>query len=245
MQTIEAVQTSPILAVLEDFWSVLRAEHGLPAVTLVIASGSHKNKPGDLTMGSFNPARWTTGTAGELRDEIMIAAESFKDGAIEVLDTMLHEAAHVLARARGIKDTSRAGRYHNKRYKALAEELGLVVACDTVIGWSTTSVPDATAERYRKHLEALGAVLSGHRRHEADVFSVQAPSAPQDAPEGGDEDPAADPDAGDDGGKSGGKRGLYVCVCQPPRKLRVSKSVAELGAILCGVCGVDFSPDGA
>src|SRR6266542_4043035 len=38
-----------------------------------------------------------------------------------VLATMLHEAGHGLAAARNLKDTSRQGRYHNAKYKALAE----------------------------------------------------------------------------------------------------------------------------
>ena len=42
------------------------------------------------------------------------------------MEVMLHEAAHALAIRRGIKDTSAAGnRYHNKRFVALAAELGL------------------------------------------------------------------------------------------------------------------------
>src|SRR5512135_2801935 len=52
---------------------------------------------------------------------------------------MLHEAAHALATRRGIKDTSAAGnRYHNKRFVALAAELGLrgPDTPDKVTGWS-------------------------------------------------------------------------------------------------------------
>jgi hypothetical protein len=44
------------------------------------------------------------------------------------LATLLHEAAHGLAHVRKIPDTSRQGRYHNRRYQVLAEELGLDVA---------------------------------------------------------------------------------------------------------------------
>jgi hypothetical protein len=40
-------------------------------------------------------------------------------GAREVLATELHEAAHGLAAARGIRDTSRQSRYHNARYRRL------------------------------------------------------------------------------------------------------------------------------
>jgi hypothetical protein len=62
-----------------------------------------------------------------------------------VLGTLLHEATHGLAHARGIRDTSRQGRYHNKRYAQLATELGLQVAEVDPIGWSATSVPETTA----------------------------------------------------------------------------------------------------
>ena len=55
----------------------------------------------------------------------MISGEGLRRTAHDVLGTLLHEAAHALAHARGIKDTSRQGRYHNKHFKTLAEELGL------------------------------------------------------------------------------------------------------------------------
>jgi hypothetical protein len=57
---------------------------------------------------------------------VLISGEGFGRGPPEVLGTLLHEAAHGLAKTRGIKDTSRQGRFHNLRYKALAEELGLI-----------------------------------------------------------------------------------------------------------------------
>jgi len=46
------------------------------------------------------------------------------------------------ARSRpGIKDISRQGRWHNARFKAHTEELGIEVAEDPRIGWSPTSIP--------------------------------------------------------------------------------------------------------
>ena len=72
-----------------------------------------------------------------------------------MLGTLLHEAAHALADARGITDTSRQGRYHNKKYALLAAELGLEVAEDSRFGWTVTTVPAATAERYASQLAAL------------------------------------------------------------------------------------------
>ena len=57
----------------------------------------------------------------------------------------LHEAAHTLATQRGIKDTSAAGnRYHNKRFAALAAELGLRSpdTPDKITGWSSCTLTD-------------------------------------------------------------------------------------------------------
>src|SRR5208283_155330 len=84
----------------------------------------------------------------------------------EVLGTLLHEAAHALAAARGIKDTSRQHRYHNTKYKTLAEELGIAVAFDPTIGWSITTVPDHTAEDYADQLTALQAAMTLWRTDE-------------------------------------------------------------------------------
>ncbi|MFD0359908.1 hypothetical protein ACFQZZ_00375 [Nocardia sp. GCM10030253] len=44
---------------------------------------------------------------------------------------MLHEAAHGVARACGVQDTSRGGAYHNAKYRGIAREFGLIVARQT------------------------------------------------------------------------------------------------------------------
>ena len=80
------------------------------------------NSPG---YGHHAPGRWNA--AGEQYAEIMISGEGLRRAPADVLGTLLHEAAHALAHARGIKDTSRQGRYHNKHFKAHAEQLGLTV----------------------------------------------------------------------------------------------------------------------
>jgi hypothetical protein len=81
-----------------------------------------------------------------------------------VLGTLLHEAAHGLAHARKISDTSRQGRYHNRRYATLAGELGLDVAHLQPIGWSATSVPEADRRPLRQDADradgGAGAVAS-------------------------------------------------------------------------------------
>ena len=99
--------------------------------------------------------RWThaqpAGRSGVLHRGLPALAEVLSEvrawplGAVDVLGTLLHEASHALAHVRGIKDTSRQGRYHNRRFRDLAAEVGLAVREVPVIGWSDTHVPDATA----------------------------------------------------------------------------------------------------
>ena len=128
---------SAVVRVLEDTWSAIRARHGeVPAVVIIIASGTDRKQP---VWGHHAPGRWHTGHGQ--RAEIMISGEGLGRTPHDVLGTLLHEAAHALAAARGIKDTSRQGRYHNTKYKMLAEELGITVTFDPAIGWSITSRP--------------------------------------------------------------------------------------------------------
>ncbi len=54
----------------------------------------------------------------------MISGEGLARTAREVLGTLLHEAAHALAAARGITGTSRQGRYHNRKFATFADRAG-------------------------------------------------------------------------------------------------------------------------
>ena len=94
---------STILKVLEDTWMEIRRRHPeIPAVVIIIASGTGGKH---TRLGHHAPGRWNV--AGEQRAEIMISGEGLRRSAREVLGTLLHEAAHALAAARGIQDTGR------------------------------------------------------------------------------------------------------------------------------------------
>ena len=148
---------SGIVRVLEDIWRAIRARHGeLPAVVIIIASGTERKQP---VFGHHAPGRWHAGN--EQRAEIMISGEGLRRTPRDVLGTLLHEAAHALAAARGIKDTSRQHRYHNTKYKMLAEELGITVTFDPTIGWSITIGP----RRHRRGLR--GPARRPASRHDA------------------------------------------------------------------------------
>lgn len=151
---------SLVVAVLERAWTAIHARHpDVPTAVLVVASGASGRQ---LTLGHFAAGRWHAATSDEAQAEVLVGGEGLGRGPAEVLGTLLHEAAHGLAHTRRIQDTSRGGRYHNRRYAALAREVGLDVANVHPIGWSATTVPAATAAPLRP----------GARRHGAEPAPV-------------------------------------------------------------------------
>ena len=102
----------------------------------------------------------------------MISGEALRLTPPEVLAVILHEAAHALAYARGIKDTSRQGRYHNKHFKTHAGLLGLAVEHDQRHGWSASKITGDTetayarpARRPRRRHDPVAARRNHHRTH--------------------------------------------------------------------------------
>jgi hypothetical protein len=153
---------SLLLGCLERTWQAIRGHHPeVPNAVLVVASGSDGKR---LNLGHFAAHRWHV--HGADRHEVLVGGEGLQRGPTDVLGTLLHEAAHGLAQARGIQDTSRQGRYHNRRYAQLARELGLQVATQPPIGWSATTLPQPTANEYAAQLGELAAALVLWRRLE-------------------------------------------------------------------------------
>ena len=95
--------------------------------------------------------------------EVLITADGLAGSATDALGTLVHEAAHAIAFQRGIKDTSRQGRYHNKYFKAIAEEIGLEVSRDPERGWSVTALSEPAAVAYRDTLAQLAGTLRASR----------------------------------------------------------------------------------
>ena len=225
--------SSPTLITLEQTWAGIRRRHpGLPAVVVVLAAGSIGAPRGMLRLGHFAAMRWDHD--GATLPEVFVGGEGLARGPLDVLGTLLHEAAHALAHVRGIKDCSRQGRYHNRRYAALAVELGLDVAEIGDLGWSATQPTSTTAVGYAAELAALRVALIIHRHAEG-----QAPADPT----------AGTPEPGD--GKDGDTRRVpggrpsnnngHTCACQCGRRIRVSPTVLAQAAITCGRCGHPFT----
>jgi hypothetical protein len=211
---VDRTAASRLLAALEHAWTAIRGHHpDVPQVVIVVASGSDPRSR-RLNLGHFAAARWQLTDQATDRAEVLVSGEGLQRGPVDVLGTLLHEAAHGLAHARTISDTSRQGRYHNRRYATLAGELGLDVAHVQPIGWTATSVPESTASRYVEVLAELAAALVLWRRAEQ-----VSPAGP------------------------GRSRNALACSCACGRRIRVARSVLELAPILCGGCAQPFEPE--
>jgi len=145
---------------------------------------------------------------------VLVSGAGLQRGPIDVLGTLLHEATHGLAYVRKVSDTSRQGRYHNRRYAILAGELGLDVAHLQLIGWSATSVPEPTAACYVEVLAELAEALVPWRRPERASPAATIRS-----------------------------RNALACSCSCGRRIRVARSVLEQAPILCGACAQPVEPE--
>lgn len=208
--------TLPVLRALNATWNVIRKNHPeIPEAVIALASGSMG--AGEAVWGHWYPGRWV-GDAGKVeRAELFMAGERLSFGGTGVLETLLHEAAHAVARAREISDTSRGGRYHNQRFAKLAGELGLTAELAGTIGYSSTKLTEATTKRYRAQIAALDKSITMARRSESRAVAT--------------------------GRKSNNNGEAVECAC--PRKIRVSESTLAEGPILCGVCGSEFAGEGS
>jgi len=154
---------SPVLQALEAAWEDIRQRHpDVPPAVMVLASGSAGRS---LKLGHFAALRWVRGS-DELA-EVLVGGEGLRRGGRDVLGTLVHEAAHGLATARNVADTSRGGRYHNARYRDLARSLGLSCEQAGSFGWTETDVPDGLATRYQTTLDRLDEALVVYRRAES------------------------------------------------------------------------------
>ncbi len=201
---------SMVVAALERAWQQIRAYHPeLPQVVVIVAAGGETAR-GLFKWGHFAAGRWHV--AGANRPEVLVGGEGLQRPTREVLGTLVHEAAHGLAHARRVQDTSRQGRYHNRRYADLAVELGLQVDHDQRIGWSITRLGDVTATSYAATLADLEAALVLWRH-------AETPSR-----------------------RTSSSRNLLACACGCGRRIRVARNTLEQAPIVCGACDGLFEP---
>lgn len=145
---------------------------GIPDTVIVVGASGVTRK--QQNHGHFQPKSWKLrgGDDKELYGEIFLAGESLERGAVGTLGTILHELAHAYCHAKEIKDTSNNHRYHNTKFKEVAEDFGLELEKADVIGWSVTTVPDETTKVYEREIESLESAIRAHRLSFADLAAL-------------------------------------------------------------------------
>lgn len=197
---------SHLVAALEATWREIQRRHtDVPDVVATLAGAMDR-------YGHFAPHSWQT-QDGSHAHELFIGAEGIERGAVGTLGTLLHEAAHGAALVRGVKDTSRQGRYHNAKFKAIANEFGIDVEQVGNIGWSKTSVPERTQRDYAEQIALLDEAIVAHRRTSSAASNIGSTS----------------------------NNGI-AAECQCGRKGRFSNSAFNQGPIICGLCMQPFEP---
>ncbi|MFL0028508.1 hypothetical protein ACJBCE_36910 [Streptomyces sp. NBUL23] len=234
-----------LIAALEKCWTAIQKNHrDLPPVLFISGTGVPRRqteKPRKstdapkrrhyVTRGHHWADRWAVAEEEHRLAELFVAGETIRDGGEEVLQTLLHEAAHALAHVRKIQDTSKGDpRWHRKEFAQLARETGLEPPrrSEKPLGFSNAVLTDATRKKYAAIIRQLdGAALPGLGGADE---------------EGTEEEP---PDAPETPGSTNGKRVKVTCGCLPePRAFPVTPKVLAEGAIICGLCGEPFTLPG-
>ncbi len=135
------------LKFLEDAFDVLNKkyfENTLSKCAITIQSTP-------IAHGHFTP--WEAWSDSEKNyNEINLGAESLKRPVDETIATLIHEMVHYYCHVNDIKDTSRGGTYHNKRFKEEAEKRGLIIKYSGRIGHSETT-PSAELKKFVQEMK--------------------------------------------------------------------------------------------
>ena len=133
--------------ILEDAFKIFNEElfgGELPPVVITLQSSPKSN--GHISCGKI----WRV--ESDRRHEINISVEHLDRNMEYVCATLVHELCHLYAMVHNLADTSKYGRYHNRVFKNIAEQHGIIVSQAKYIGWSVT----APGPRLLEIIEAYG-----------------------------------------------------------------------------------------
>lgn len=131
----------PALQELERAFDAFNTElydSALPRPIITIQTKGRMN-----AYGWFWCNRWRNGAS--LVPEINISAEYLARPIKDLFGTLIHEMVHLDNWHKGIKDCS-ANQYHNAKFKAGCEAIGLLVEKTAKHGWSKTSLSPELGE---------------------------------------------------------------------------------------------------
>jgi hypothetical protein len=220
-----AATASAVVLACEAAWSDIREHHAqLPEAVIILGSGVERGRL--VKLGHWWGGRWLAD--GQVRGEVLLAGEALNLAAEQVFEVLLHEAAHGLNAAVGIKDTSRGGRYHNERFATMAREVLLTVRAMPPYGLARTALSADAADRYAPTIERLDEAIRIARQLDRGVRI------------GAEGEQGVEGQLGGKGDGSKAKSAL-AAECGCGRKMRMAPSVLARGPVVCGVCGSEFS----
>ncbi len=134
MAELSAALMAAFNAINRDFY-----DGKLEKVIITVKEGKKKNAFGWIE----TQKHWSQN--GKPRHEINISSDYIGERTVEqTIVTLMHEMVHLYNLQNSIKDTSRAGVYHNKKFKETAESHGLICTEGDQVGFSHTTATDAT-----------------------------------------------------------------------------------------------------
>ncbi|MFY0516013.1 hypothetical protein ACOMD4_37355 [Streptomyces anulatus] len=257
--TLEAVPDLPVAPVAEiaagltaalvTAWNAVRARHpDIPESVISMATGGRASA---VELAHFAPRRWRAREGGTVHHEVFVTAESLADGADKVFGYLLHEAVHAANEARGEKDCS-SSQYHNKQFRKVAQELGLVERENIDPGWKKKYgfagymlLSEEARATYSEQIAALDAAMHATRRPE--VFGIAGGGGTKKRKKSGTDVDAEGDDAGETVSEKPEKENRNyvkaVCQCDPPTVIRVSPKTLERRNIMCGDCMENFAAE--
>ncbi|MGW6588381.1 hypothetical protein [Streptomyces globisporus] len=257
--SLEAVPDPPVAPVAEiaagvtaalvAAWNTIRARH--PDVPEAVVSMATGGRASAVELAHFAPRRWRAREGDTVHHEVFVTAESLADGADKVFGYLLHEAVHAANEARGEKDCS-ASQYHNKEFRKVAQELGLIERENIDPGWRKkygsagfSVLSEEARAVYAEKIAALDAAMHATRRPEIYAVSTRGGGTKGKRSGGSDTGDGADGNGGETAPEKPEKENRnYVkatCGCSPAAVIRVSPKTLERRSIMCGECREDFA----
>lgn len=164
--------------------------------------------------------------------DVFVSTLTLSSGPTAALCALGHDAAHFLAEARGLNDTSNRGRYHNGTFAELAAELGFDYLDHSPSSRYGTAnlrpieeflhqrarAGEPTKVDFRLNLRALAKVLPTDN---PDIPIPRCRTQRTRRPEA--------------------NKATAVCACEPPRIIYANRGTLDQAPIVCGRCESRFT----
>ncbi len=158
---------SQVIQALETGWESLQA--AWPELSdAVITTGAHRSKVTTAQLAHTDHYAWRLDKNDREAPrvaEIWVRGEHLQQPASTVFQTLAHEAVHVIAKSRGIVDTSKYGWYHRKAFSVLAQDLGMrghhaSYKRSHRYGWYYCTLTPAMEEQHKDAIETIASIKS-------------------------------------------------------------------------------------